>query len=127
MNLSRGAVVTSPGSGHPAAITDNDYSTYASFPNKGKPIEVGMVLRDDAIFNTVCLQEYIPNGQRVEQFEIECLDERGEWKKIASGTTIGYKRILKFEKVKARKIRLRILSSRLDPAISTFGIYLDEN
>ena len=46
-----------------------------------------------------------------------------EWKTVATGTTVGYKRILKFEPVRAQYVRLRILSSRLNPTLSAIGLY----
>jgi alpha-L-fucosidase len=44
------------------------------------------------------------------------------WQPIASGTTVGYERILKFEPV-----RLRITSSRLTPTLSASGLYKQAN
>jgi alpha-L-fucosidase len=46
-----------------------------------------------------------------------------EWKTAATGTTVGYKRILKFEPIEAQAVRLRILSSRLNPTLSAIGLY----
>jgi len=76
-----------------------------------------------ATFNVAMLQEDITRGQRVEYFVIEA--RSGEvWDTIVRGTTIGYKRLLRFPAVKADEIRLSILSSRATPCISTFGLYL---
>mgnify|MGYP000849186983 FL=1 len=75
-----------------------------------------------ATFNIVLLQEDISRGQRVEKFVIEALS--GErWDTIATGTTIGYKRMIRFPEVKADEIRLTIVSSRATPHISTFALY----
>jgi alpha-L-fucosidase len=41
-----------------------------------------------------------------------------QWTEIATATNIGYKRILRFPEVITNKIRVRVLESRLDPAIS---------
>jgi alpha-L-fucosidase len=68
------------------------------------------------------LQENIGIGQRVEKFVFEYKDGE-EWKLIAEGSTIGYKRLLKFNAVTAKQVRLRILSSRLNPTLSAFGLY----
>lgn len=78
-----------------------------------------------ATFNMAMLQEDISRGQRVEKFIIEALS--GErWDTIASGTTIGYKRLLQFPEVRADEIRLTIVSSRATPHISTFALYQSE-
>jgi alpha-L-fucosidase len=75
-----------------------------------------------ATFNVAMLQEDISRGQRVEKFVIEAL-AGSEWDTIATGTTIGYKRLIRFPEVKADEIRLTIVSSRATPHISTFALY----
>ena len=70
------------------------------------------------------LQENISVGQRIEKFELEYWDGK-EWKKAAEGTTVGYKRLLQFDAVTADKVRLKIISSRLNPTISEMGLYMD--
>jgi alpha-L-fucosidase len=73
-------------------------------------------------FNVAMLQEDISKGQRVEKFVIEArLDQ--QWDTVAAGSTIGYKRLLRFPDVKADEIRLTIISSRTRPNISTFALY----
>jgi alpha-L-fucosidase len=75
-----------------------------------------------ATFNVAMLQEDIRMGQRVEKFVIEAqLDQ--QWDTVATGTTIGYKRLIRFPDVKADEIRLTIKSSRARPNISTFALY----
>jgi alpha-L-fucosidase len=73
-------------------------------------------------FNVVMLQEDITKGQRVESFTVEA-KTNDKWDVIASGTTIGYKRLLRFPSVTSDEIRLSINSSRSKPHISTFALY----
>jgi len=73
-------------------------------------------------FNVALLQEEITQGQRIEKFRIEYLDGK-EWKVCASGTTVGYKRLLRFKEVSATEIRLVIESSRGTAIIKSFGVY----
>ncbi len=73
-------------------------------------------------FNTALVQEYIALGQRVEAYRIEAWDGR-EWKRIAEGTTIGHKKLDRFPKVTARKVRLLVVQSRKPSLIRTFGLY----
>jgi len=47
----------------------------------------------------------------------------GSWKEVAKATTIGYKRILRFQAVKATQVRLSITDSKCSPVISNIGIY----
>jgi len=79
-------------------------------------------LEKEETFDCLILQENIELGQRVEQFSLEIwTGER--WKEITRSTTIGYKRMLRFSPQTAQRLRLRILQSRWDPALSFVGLY----
>lgn len=69
------------------------------------------------------VQENITKGQRVEKF---CLEyKKGEkWVMVSEGTTIGYKRILRFPLVQAKEVRLVVQESRDVPQIAEVGLYL---
>lgn len=75
--------------------------------------------------NTVLLQEDIEKGQRVEVFKVEGLIN-GSWTKLAEGTTIGYKRLLRFDDVAPEKIRITIIETRFSANIKTVGAYYAE-
>jgi alpha-L-fucosidase len=68
------------------------------------------------------IRENYRNGQRVEAFIIEAWDGRA-WQEVIRGTTIGYKRLLRFDPVTSGKVRLRIPVSRDVPEIMSFGLY----
>ena len=72
--------------------------------------------------NRMLLQEYIKLGQRIKAFNIE-VEIDGKWKKIDSQTTIGYKRILRFETVIASKVRINITDAKASPTISNIELY----
>lgn len=72
--------------------------------------------------NTIMLQEDIRKGQRVEVFKVEGLINN-EWLKLAEGTTIGYKRLLKFDDCAPAKIRVTVLETREKANISNVGAY----
>lgn len=74
------------------------------------------------IVNTVLLQEDILKGQRVEEFTVEGL-VNDEWVKITEGTTIGYKRLLRFNDTQATKIRITIDETRDIANIKKVGAY----
>lgn len=72
----------------------------------------------------IVLQEYIALGQRVEEFSVETrASEDSPWIEAARGTTIGYKRILRFPEVEASAVRVNILRSRACPVINNAEIY----
>ncbi|KAL8496541.1 hypothetical protein ACS0TY_020293 [Phlomoides rotata] len=76
-------------------------------------------------FNVLMVQEPIQMGQRIIEFHLDFLNEKGEWEVVTRGTTVGYKRLLLFPSVKARRLRLVVDKSRFDPLISYLGIFMD--
>lgn len=72
--------------------------------------------------NTVMLQEDISKGQRVEEFIVEGLIQ-DQWVALAKGTTIGYKRLVKFDDVSPSMIRVTIPETRDIANIAKVGAY----
>ncbi len=107
-------------------LLDGNDATYYSFSMKGDDNEIVINLKGEKTFNVLMLQENIRIGQRVEQFVFEYWDN-GQWREVTKGTTIGYKRLLEFPVVTASKVRLRILSARLQPALAEIGLYYSNN
>lgn len=89
--------------------TPNDYTIELSFNGK-------------QTFDRLLLQENITEGQRVESFVLEGWIN-GKWQFVTEETTIGYKRILRFDQVEAEKARIVIRQSRDTPQIAELGIY----
>lgn len=79
-------------------------------------------INKDAVFNTFLIQEDISKGQRVESFTIEAFVE-GSWEQLGEGTTVGYKRLLRFPEHKAEKIRLRVNSARGVANVMNVGLF----
>ncbi|MDD2314363.1 MAG: alpha-L-fucosidase [Proteiniphilum sp.] len=79
-------------------------------------------VKPDETVNTVMLREEISKGQRVERFMVEGLFD-SQWVKLAEGTTIGSKRLLRFEDVAPSKIRVTIQETRDIANISQVGAY----
>lgn len=72
--------------------------------------------------NVVMLQENIANGQRIEKFKVE-LREKSGWKEVGEGTTVGYKRMLRFPEVIADSVRIRLVNTRLEAEIMNVAAY----
>lgn len=79
-------------------------------------------IKEGETINTVLLQEDIKKGQRVEVFKVEALID-DNWVKLAEGTTIGYKRLLRFDDVSPQKIRITIIETRFSANINEVGAY----
>ena len=129
-NLAKGATASSSSvrggySGYAASnILDGNYDTYFATDDDVKTAEIEVTLSGSKTFNRVLLQEYIPLGQRVKSFTVE-VKRNGSWSTWASGTTIGYKRILLGSRVTADAVRIKIESALACPVINGFGLYND--
>ena len=84
--------------------------------------EIVYTLKAKSEINLVMLQEDITKGQRVEAFTVEALTDKG-WKEVGKGTTIGYKRMLRFPVVKASQLRVKIVECRLTAHINQVAAY----
>jgi alpha-L-fucosidase len=101
----------------PRNLTDNDQETYWATEDGVKTATIEFSLKKDVIVNSVMLQEYIQLGQRVTQFSIEANTD-GKWKEVAKGSTIGHKKIVRFDKYTTGKLRLKINGALACPVIS---------
>jgi alpha-L-fucosidase len=76
--------------------------------------------------NRVVLQEAIAvQGQRVERHAVDAWVD-GAWREIATGTTIGYQKILRCPAVETDRLRVRIEASRLAPTLSEVSAHLHD-
>ena len=82
-------------------------------------------VRPESKFNVVMLQEDISKGQRVESFKVETFDGN-EWSEAASGTTIGYKRLLRIPLSEASRIRVTVTAARGDVYLKRPGLFFTE-
>jgi alpha-L-fucosidase len=103
-------------------VIDADKETYWATDDDVTKASLTIDFGKLTTFNRFLVQEYIRLGQRVKAFTVEAF-AGGNWKEITKGTTIGYKRILRFPSVKATKLRFNITDSKSCPLISNIGIY----
>lgn len=79
-------------------------------------------VKKNALVNTLLIQEDIAKGQRIERFLLEgCVE--GNWQKLAEGTTVGYKRLVRFAACQPDSIRLTVLSARDEARVLRMGLY----
>lgn len=100
----------------PVELLDGNQDTYLLLDNGVD--EFVIILNGEKTINRIMLQEAIAtHSERVEKHAVDAWVDN-EWREIAVASNIGYKRILRFPEVTTSKIRVRVLESRLTPAIS---------
>ena len=105
-------------------LLEEDYDSYWAADDDTLTTSIEITLPEAASFNRFLVQEYIPLGQRIARFSLESWDESAAaWNVVGRGTTVGYKRILRFPQVKAQKLRLNILESLASPVLNRIGLY----
>ncbi|MDA7777804.1 alpha-L-fucosidase [Flavobacteriaceae bacterium] len=104
------------------ALIDEDKNTYwVSKMSDPKPtIELQLENPEEA--NTFMIQEYLPMGQRIKSFYFEVLSE-GSWKKVYEGTTIGNKRLIRFDTQTIEGVRFTITDTKAQVVLSNMGLF----
>jgi alpha-L-fucosidase len=125
LNLAAGARITasSEEKGHHAdyLVDGSDETSWIPAGNATSGW-VECVFPASGTFDRAMLQEDVRFGQHVERFHLEAWQGSG-WDTVARGTTIGYKRLLRFGAVTAERVRLVIDQARLSPVIARFGLF----
>ncbi|MCX6286398.1 MAG: discoidin domain-containing protein [Bacteroidetes bacterium] len=103
-------------------MVDNKAGTYWTGKKGSKAVAFIVELKKPSLFNCLSIAENFRNGQRVESFLVE-IPEGKSWTVVASGTTIGYKRLLRFPSVHTNRVRIRLTAARDNPEISEIGLY----
>ena len=105
-------------------VLDTAYHTYWVAATTRDTLYIGMP--DPKPFDIIMLQEYIPLGQRVAAFHVECWqpqEDSGRWVTVAHGTTIGYKRLLRIPETTAGRMRIVFDSAFAAPVINRIALY----
>ncbi|MDR2847712.1 MAG: discoidin domain-containing protein, partial [Bacteroidales bacterium] len=103
-------------------VTDGDKETYWATDDNVTSGSIEINLDKSQPLHYISIQEYIKLGQRVKNFDVEVWKDN-EWVKAATGTTIGYKRILPLNAVETSKVRINIIDSKACPLISNIAVY----
>lgn len=106
-------------------MTDGEYDTYWATEDSVTSAVIEFEWPAPQKVNRMLLQEYIPLGQRVQSFVVE-YNKEGEWLPVKLNeetTTIGYKRLLRFETVTTDKLRVNFEKSRACLCINNIEAY----
>jgi len=105
-----------------ANLTDGNPATYWAADDGTTTVTLTLTFAKPVTFNNLVIREFIRLGQRVKAFDLEALRD-GKYVRVASGTTIGHKRILCFGEVTSDHVRVHITASLAPPAIAEIGLY----
>ena len=108
----------------PEKVLDNRRDTYWATDDAVTNAELVLEFRQPVTFNIVRLREFLPLGQRVEEFALDQWKD-GKWVEFANGTSVGNCRLVRTQPVTTGKVRLRIVKSPVSPAIAEVGIFLE--
>lgn len=101
---------------------DGDKNTYWATDDTVKTASILFEFKKPTAVNRLLLQEYIQLGQRIKAFMIEAKVD-GKWKTIANETTIGYKRILRFDRVFASALRVTVTDAKASIVLSNIQAF----
>lgn len=110
-------------------LTNDDFNSYWATSDNVTASDLTFTFKQPKKLNRLKLQEYIPLGQRVRKFTIE-YQTGGQWLPVhvkEELTTIGYKRLVRFETIKTKRLRVRFLESRGPVCINEIGAYYAPN
>lgn len=107
------------------AVTDGKYDTYWATQDGVTSADLTFTFNQPTKINRCMIQEYIPLGQRVKSFVVE-YKKANQWVPIhcdEETTTIGYKRLLRFDRVETEALRIRFTDARACLCINEVGAY----
>ena len=109
----------------PKYVLNEDYTKYWATEDDIHQAELIFEFPETTAFNRLLFQEYIPLGQNVEAFYLDYYF-KDKWLPIEVDeptTTIGYKRLVRFQTVKADKLRIRFKVFKGTLCINRVGAY----
>jgi alpha-L-fucosidase len=105
-----------------AAAIDGDKDTFWSAPADARSATIELSFDGPVTIDRAMTMEWLGDGQQIEQYSIEAFTN-GKWTTLRSGTSIGHKKIDKFARTTATRVRLVIISSAAPPRIREFQLF----
>jgi alpha-L-fucosidase len=100
----------------------DDKHLYWTVNNETKSASLTFTLPEEDSFNCFEIKEYIRLGQRIQSFTIE-VEKDGKWIQIFSGSTIGSRKLAKFDDVTSSKVKITFSKSLACPVIESVRLY----
>jgi len=106
-------------------VLDGEQDTYWAGEYQDFTGILELDLEEEHTINVFELREPVHMGQRVSAFQVDYVSRTNQWVKLYEGTTVGYKKLIRFPAVTAQKFRLHIKDARTTPLISEFSLYFN--
>ncbi len=103
-------------------VLDNDKNSYWAVNDITKIASLTFQLKMTSSFNCMEIKEFIRLGQRIQSFIIE-VEKGGKWEQVFKGSTVGSKKLAKFDDAIASKIRITFINALACPVIESVKLY----
>ena len=103
-------------------LIDNNPDTFWVAAADDEKPSITLLLNTAQEANTFMIQEYLPLGQRIKSFTFEVLVD-GVWEKVYEGSTIGNKRLIRFETQVLDGVRFTVTDSKAQAVFSNMGLF----
>ena len=104
------------------ALLDDDLKSYWVSQSKDPSPTIELLLEKPVEVNTFMIQEHLPLGQRIKSFSLEVL-RNGAWEKVYEGSTIGNKRLVRFDTQAVEGIRFTVTDTKDRAVFSNMGLF----
>jgi alpha-L-fucosidase len=105
-----------------AAVVDGNADTFWSAPPDSRSAVIELNFVAPIAFDRAVTMEWLADGQQIEKYSIEAIVD-GKWVTLHTGASVGHKKIDKFARTTATRVRLRILSSAGPARIREFQLF----
>ncbi len=103
-------------------LTDGDEKTSWAPAHDAKTSSFVLDLGKEQHFDVVELKETIEKGQRISGFTID-VAVNGQWVPFGTGSTVGYRRLIKGQPVDSRYLRVSITDAQATPILKGVSVY----
>lgn len=97
-------------------------ATVAETSGTGRTVD--LLLKEPNCVDHMIIQEDVTQGERVRRYEVSGLVGSNQWRRLCAGTSIGHKRIHRFERVEVAKVRLECTQAIRTPKIRRMALYV---
>lgn len=105
-------------------VRTEGYEKYFRSPDDVINVEILINWNQKQKIRYIVLQECIKESQRIERFHVKYQNAGGEEKRIYTGTTVGYKKIIELdEEICTSKLSVTIEDARIYPTLAFLGVY----